>query len=86
MHKIIGAFNTYVEITGDEAKEICKLGQGSECCAFLVCGSDGFGCIRMDYPNNTHIFDRLEKGSMNAKGKGGWSGCAWEKELANEKS
>jgi hypothetical protein len=86
MEKIIGAFSTNVKLTGDEAKELCKMGQGDECCAFLVCGAKGFECIRLDYPNNLQIFDRLEKGTMNAKGKGGWVGCALEKELANEKS
>ena len=24
------------------------------------------------------IFGRLEKGTMNAKGEGGWEGCVWE--------
>ncbi|MCR4306979.1 MAG: hypothetical protein NUV80_00230, partial [Candidatus Berkelbacteria bacterium] len=61
-----------VKISDEEAKEICKLGKLSECCAFLVCGGDGFECIRMSYPNNGIIFDRLEKGTMNAKGRGGW--------------
>ena len=71
---------TSVKMSADEAKEICKLGEGESCCAFLVCGSTGFECVRMDYPINGTIFERLGKGEMNAKGRGLWKGCAWEKE------
>ena len=78
MEKMIEDFSTEVRMTGDEAKKICKLGKGVECCAFLVCGSNGFECIRMSYPNNANIFSRLKAGTMNAKGEGGWVGCAWE--------
>lgn len=78
MEKIIGAFSTEVKLTHDEARNICRLGQGEECCAFLVCGGDGFSCVKMDYPSNMPICSRLEKGTMNAKGEGGWKGCAWE--------
>jgi len=78
MKKIVGDWATEVQMTGDEAKEICNLGKGSECCAFLVVGGNGFECIRMSYPMNGSIFSRLENGTMNAKGKGRWKGCAWE--------
>ena len=78
MEKIVGDFSTEVFLSIDEAKQICRLGQGEKCCAFLAVGTQGFSCIRMNYPTNTSIFDRLEKGTMNAKGRGGWKGCAWE--------
>ena len=81
MEKIVGDFSTEVQMSGDEAENICKMGKGEECCAFLTVGADGFSCIRMAYPSNTSIFGRLEKGTMNTKGKGGWSGCAWENDL-----
>lgn len=81
MEKIVGDWSTEVKLSADEAKDICRLGQGEECCAFLVMSPTGFECIRLSYPNNGIIFDRLEKGTMNAKGKGGWSGCAWEGEV-----
>jgi hypothetical protein len=84
MKKIIGDFATEVRMTGEEAKEICKLGQMSECCAFLVVGPDGFECIRMSYPNNSTIFSRLANGTMNAKGEGRWKGCVWEEETSKE--
>ena len=78
MEKIVGDWSTTVRLTGDEPKEICRLGQMEACCAFLVCDAGGFECIRMSYPANSTIIDRLEKGTMNAKGTGGWAGCAWE--------
>ena len=84
MEKVIGDFSTEVKLSVEEAKKICKLGQQSECCAFLVCGAAGFECIRMSCPTNSSIFTRLEEGTMNAKGEGGWKGCAWEEELAEE--
>ena len=81
MKKVIGDFSTNVKMIADEAKSICRIGQGEKCCAFLVCGPDGFEYIRMDYPTNSSIFSRLKEGSMNAKGEGGWKDCAWEGEL-----
>ena len=81
MEKIVGAFSTEVKLSVEEAKDICRLGQMEKCCAFLVMSPTGFECIRLSYPANSTIFDRLEKGTMNAKGKGGWVGCAWEGEI-----
>jgi len=79
--KKIGDWSTEVYMSIEEAQDICKLGKGEECCAFLVAGEKEFECIRMSYPTNTTIFTRLEEGNMNAKGKGGWAGCAWAGEV-----
>ena len=81
MEKILGEFSTVIKVSGDEAKDICKLGRGTDCCAFLIISSDGFECMRMSYPTNSSIFIRLEEGTMNAHGTGGWSGCGWEGEI-----
>lgn len=78
MEKVIGDFSTEVKLTHDEAKGICKIGKGAECCAFLVMAPSGFECIKMSYPANGSIHQRLEDGTMNAKGKGEWEGCAWQ--------
>jgi len=80
MNKIIGDFSTVVKLSKEEAKEICKLGKGEGCCAFLVMIPSGFKCCRMDYPGNSLIITRLKDGTMNAKGLGGWKNCAWEGE------
>ena len=78
MEKVIGDWSTEILMTAEEAQQICKLGMGAECCAFLVCGPEGFECIRMSYPTNSSIFERLKNGTMNAKGEGEWAGCPWE--------
>lgn len=77
MKEIISEFSTVIKLEAEEPKQICKLGQGEECCAFLVVGPKGFECIRMSYPSNSMIFDRLEKGTINAKGQGRWANCPW---------
>jgi hypothetical protein len=81
MKKIVGDWSTIVKMTADEAKNICNLSKGSECCAFLVVSASGFECGRMDSQISMTIFDRLEKGTTNAKGEGGWKDCAWEGEI-----
>jgi len=81
MKKIVGDWTTEVELTDDEAKEICLAGKGAECCAFLAMDAKGWECLRMSFPTNNVIFQRLEDGTMTAKGRGGWKGCAWEGEV-----
>ena len=81
MKKIVGDRSSIVKLNDTETREICRIGKGSECCAFLVAGHDGFRCIRMLYPMNSTIFSRLKEGTMNAKGEGGWRGCAWEGQI-----
>ncbi len=81
MEKVVGDWGTEVKMSGEEAKDVCRPGQGKECCAFLKERSSGFSCIRLSYPANSTIFSRLAGGSTNAgsnaRGKGGWKGCAW---------
>ena len=54
-------------IESKHAKEICKVGQGDECCAFLVMGRDGFECVK-GTELKLLIDLRLAEGTMNAKG------------------
>ena len=72
-----GDWHTFYFLSGDEAKDICKLGQGEKSCAYLVCGGDGFQCVKDgQYPGFTIIGERLKSGEMVAKGEGGWgNGC-----------
>lgn len=50
----------------DYVEEICKLGT-EECCAYLVCGANGFMCAKQG-PLRFQIDLRLAEGSMNAIG------------------
>ena len=81
MEKIVSEFSTEIRMTSQEAREICRLGQGEGCCAYLVAAPTGLECSRMSYPISAHIMDRLKSGSMVAKGTGGWTGCPWEGKL-----
>jgi len=81
MEKVIHDSATEIKLSLEEAKDICRIGQGEKCCAFLVMAPGGFECIRMSYPMNGSIFSRLKEGTMNAKGEGGWEGCPWEEDL-----
>ena len=48
-------------------KEVCGMGKGEECCAYLICGASGFECAKgteLAY----QIELRLAMGTMNAKG------------------
>lgn len=78
MNRVIHDWATEVQLSKDEAEDICKLGQGEECCAFLTMSHLGFECIRMSYNMNSDIFSGLKDGTMNAKGEGCWKGCPWE--------
>lgn len=53
--------------------EVCKLGQGPACCAFLTM-RNGFECAK-GTPIEAAIRERLEAGTMGAKGDNcpGWS-------------
>ena len=28
--------------------DVCKIGQGNDCCKYLVCGAKGFECMKVD--------------------------------------
>lgn len=78
MKAIVGHWGTCVRMSGEEAKEICKLGQGKDHCAFLAVDGGGFNCVRMDSTTSSFIFYKLREDAMNAQGQGGWKGCYWE--------
>ena len=61
-----------------EARDVCRLGKGEECCAFLVAGRDGFECGRGHESIYNTIQGRIARGQMTALGVGLWAGCAWE--------
>ena len=79
MERMEYANSTVVGLTNKEAIDICHLGEGSKCCAFLVCGGLGFECAKQSSMRH-HILKRLQANTINAQGTGGWKNCAWEKE------
>lgn len=51
----------------DYVTETCKLGQGAECCRYLVAGSKGFECAKLTM-NSTVIDRRVANGTFTAQG------------------
>jgi hypothetical protein len=47
--------------------ETCKIGQGTDCCAFLMGGPSGMECAKGTSVEHT-IRGRLQAGTMNARG------------------
>ena len=78
MKKIIRDKYATVVLEGEEPIDICRLGGGTECCAFLLAGHDGFECCKMDSLGDS-IRERLLLDTMVSKGVGEWEGCAWHK-------
>lgn len=48
-------------------KTICKIGQGSTCCRYLVAGSQGFGCAKLT-TLKALLDSRAEEGTSVARG------------------
>lgn len=50
----------------DHVKNICKIGQGADCCRYLMMGGDGFECAK-DTELATTLDMRASAGSMTAR-------------------
>lgn len=48
------------------APDLCKVGQGEKCCRYIVMGSKGFECMKID-PDMKKVLD-ARVNSMGAKG------------------
>lgn len=80
MEKIKNNSGIIVRLDTAEATNICKIGQGEKCCAYLAMGTNGFECIKKDPSFSKQISKRLSLGTMVSKGEGGWKECAWEED------
>jgi hypothetical protein len=54
-------------------RSVCKPGQ-SDCCRYLCCGADGFGCLKQDLGNKAYIDGRVARNDFRARGDNceGW--------------
>jgi len=41
----------------DHIKNVCKIGQGAECCKYLTMSVNGWGCERVN-PRNKEVIDQ----------------------------
>ena len=68
--KVFGLYFTddnSCKIPPGKEKEVCKIGEGTDCCIFLSAGSKGFACEKFDSFIARNVLDRLAKGTINAK-------------------
>lgn len=54
-------------ISSDYVRDTCRLGEGEDCCAYLMMGSGGFECAK-DNGFADAIRARLEDGQLGAQG------------------
>ena len=61
-----------MEITKEYMDEVCKMGQGEDCCRYITVGADGFQCGKDDPSIKTALDQRVF--GMTAKGDNceGW--------------
>ncbi len=52
-------------------KEVCKIGQGKNCCKYVGCGSKGFECLKLEESIKSIIDkrDNMVAKSDNCEGK-----------------
>ena len=63
-----------ISVSDEDAKNICKIGQGADCCIWLVMGTEGFECLyykkhAMSLTGDT-LYGRWKKGLTVAKRDG----------------
>lgn len=51
----------------NKLKEVCKIGQGSPCCRYLLLGSSGFECAKMS-EGYKELIDRNWNETKSAQG------------------
>ena len=56
-----------MKISEKHVDEICQPGT-EKCCAYLVCGANGFECAKKDLGTKAVIDRRLKEGAMRAVG------------------
>lgn len=61
-------FYSVVKLTPEEAKTICKIGQGSETCIWCCVSGDGFECLYYNKPST--LQERLRRGDTVGKRDG----------------
>lgn len=58
----------------EHVKNVCKIGQGSNCCKYLVAGGQGFQCMKVNPENKKLVEDNWDDTksaqSDNCKGYG----------------
>lgn len=48
-------------------KRVCRIGQGHDCCRYILCGAGGFHCGKHG-SLRAHLDDRVARETINARG------------------
>ncbi len=60
-----------VSVSDEDAKNICKIGQGADCCIWLVMGTKGYECLYHEKHamplTGYSLYERWQKGLTVAK-------------------
>ena len=56
-----------MKIPDEHLREVCKIGQGNECCRYILCGRNGFECGKRDTLKK-FIDDQVLGNEMAAQG------------------
>ncbi len=51
----------------DTWRNICKLGQGKDCCRYLIAGGVGFQCAKLETEAKKILDERVAAGQMSAQ-------------------
>ena len=70
MKAIVYEYRTEIFPTTEEAKSICKIGQGVETCIFLTISGDGWECHAHNRMPIMSLIERSERGETSAQRQG----------------
>lgn len=56
-----------MSIPDEHVRSVCRLGQGADCCRYLVMG-DGFQCVKLVPSAQATIDQRVAAGAFTAQG------------------
>ena len=51
-----------------QVQDVCKIGQGADCCRYLVMGPKGFECTKHDAKVKEELDRKVEMGMFTSKG------------------
>jgi len=52
----------------EQIKTVCKIGQGHDCCRYLVMSPEGFECGKLEMPVKKVLDSRVQAGTITARG------------------
>lgn len=60
--------DTKTQISKERATEVCKIGQGAECCRYLFAGPAGLECGKLNKEMKAFADHKVKTGQFSAQG------------------